>query len=163
MRYDRRIGDGEPPLYSTNYPLRIYVSLRAIAVSCIALFEPSSFTHHMLVEGEPFGALEAFTVMGTLGLFGLLDAIINDVLPRRYAFRRAAQHRHIGFLALAALQISFMLIIVARGYHGSALLAFGIDSAVSVWIAIYHVRHRYMAPRARAEEAARRWSDYSER
>ena len=160
MVFHRRRDDSLPPLYSTNYPLRIFVSLRAIVVGLIALFEVDSVNYTLLVAGEPPAAIITFALLIAFGLIGIFDAFINDVLPVRYFVRWMAEHRHLGFLALAAINVGFMFIVVSRGYQGTALLAYAIDALAAAWIAVYHVRHRYMAPRAAEKAWLERYSTH---
>lgn len=156
MIFRHRIGSDDPPLYSTNYPLRVFVSLRAIVVGCIAIFETNTVSHALLVTTGMPGLL-AMIVLVVMGVMGIIDAVINDVLPARYVLMFMARHRHLGFIALAAVEVGLMLIIVARGYFGTALLALALDATAAIWIAIYHVRHRYVVPRAKEREDREQW------
>lgn len=154
MTFYRRQDDrsSPPPLYSTNYPLRMFVCARAIVVALLALFEENSINHTLLVAGERWPAIATMLALIVVGALGVFDCVINDLAPPRMMIRWFAEHRHLGFLALAAIDIGFTFIVVGRGYEGVAMLTYILDATASIWIAIYHVRHRYVVPRkARSE------------
>jgi hypothetical protein len=148
---DRRL----PAVHSTNWPLRIYLCLASIAQAAIALAEPFSITNALFVAGETIGA-GSMWVLIFLSLLGLVDAVINDLLPPRYFHRKAVEHRHILFIAISAVYTAWVFIAMLRGYRGTPLIRYGIDGACAAWIAVYHVRHRFMEPRKREDQKCAR-------
>ena len=70
---------------------------------------------------------------------GLADIIINDLLPERWQLRFLLRHRHLGYIGIAALNLSYVF-AMARADSLTVLAArYLLDATFCTFVAWGHV------------------------
>lgn len=128
--------------------LRAYVSLSVGVTAAVAMLDPTS-QHRRAFEGD-LAALTVPAVIGMVALLlvataGVLDVVINDLLPERFTITSTHRHRHVVFMVMAIGQVALMW-QVARANPGDwppVLARYALDAAFAVGIAVCGVRDHY--------------------
>lgn len=79
--------------------LRVYTLLMCGLYSYTALVEPETLVYHV-AHADNFSTL-TMMAMTIFAVLGLVDLIVNDLLPDRYIIRRALRDRHLVNMGLA--------------------------------------------------------------
>lgn len=129
--------------------LRFYVSASVAVTAAIAGWDP--YSHHRFAMAEDgYGGLIAMSLLGLLALAGIVDVLINDVLPDRYSMRCTHRHRHVVFMLLAIGQVALVLALVKSGDLKPSAGRYVLDALMAAWIAVIGVFDH-----ARAERESR--------
>lgn len=92
---------------SSNCPSAVLYRLSMCSLGLvlwiIAEIEPRSMTAQF-ADSRAGGFLIAMT--GILGIIGMIDVLINDILPERFTWAYARTHRHFVLVALAFCYIA---------------------------------------------------------
>ena len=125
---------------------RLYVSLSIFLTTVTVLFgrsgeSPNAWREHM----DPTSAGFVWLLM-LLSVVTAVDAVINDMLPRRYCFSRAINNRHLLFIAMAIVETAILTISVGSGsfhvYHLRLALQIAVASALACFdLVVRHSRH----------------------
>ena len=119
---------------------RLSMCSLAIVLWLITILEPRSILA-LYASTAPASFMLAATAV--IGLIGVLDVLINDVLPDRFIWRLAERHRHFILVSLAFCYIAGMYISVAI-VRSNALNLFFTWNAVSLLsLAFSDARHRH--------------------
>lgn len=128
--------------------LRAYVSLSVGVTAAIAIFDPTS-QHREAFEGGA-SLLTAPGAVAMLALLlvataGVLDVVINDLLPERFTIDATHRHRHVVFMLMAIGQVGLMWQVVRAnpGDWPPVLARYALDAAFAVGIAVCGVRDHY--------------------
>jgi hypothetical protein len=121
--------------------------LFCLQILCIAFF---SFEHpgsvvHTLVHASGESTWFILAAMCFIAVAGLVDTVVNDLLPERYTFNQGLQVRHTLFMLLA---IGYALIMHAavQAEIYSAIPYFVTNIAFIIICAFGDVQRRYKPP-----------------
>ena len=125
---------------------RLYVILSILTNMLVIYFEPQSLGHLVLLKMDPAARLVLEFII-VLSLGGLVDVVVNDVLPSRFSFRFGARWRHLGFMALSISLASLMFLITAAYGNSGVNFVLGLDMAMAASIGVLapFSRHRWDA------------------
>lgn len=129
--------------------LRFYVSASVAVTAAIAGWDPYS-QHRFAMAEDGYGGLIAMSLLGLIALAGIVDVLINDVLPDRYSMRCTHRHRHVVFMLLAIGQVALVLALVKSGDLKPSASRYVLDAFMAAWIAVIGVLDH-----ARAERESR--------
>lgn len=87
--------------------LRIYLVMSTYVVSLISLASAHSLNANMIAAAGP-SALVVTWLLVLLASVALVDIIINDVLSDHWRLPWALAHRHLGYVGMAVLDLSFV-------------------------------------------------------
>lgn len=113
-------------LFRFNLIARCFALLCASITCYLGWFAPSSLTARVLEMSGATGQ-GVLAVMTAVALIGIADVIVNDLMPQKYALRRAARNRHSGFNLLGVL------------YVVMAVPGLQVDSAGAAGLVTYYV------------------------
>lgn len=91
-------------LFRFNVIARAFALLSAAITSYLGWLSPSSLTGRILSMGGEIGVL-ALVLLSLAAAVGLLDILINDMMPPRFTLRIVAQHRHSGYNLIGLLYL----------------------------------------------------------
>lgn len=115
-------------------PLRAYLCLRTLVVAAVSLGVADSLNGQFIdAAGQAGYAIVLLQV--TCALTGLLDIVINDLLPARYHMTWARNYRHIGYIALAIADCAYLLVMAKQGTFTLLALSYALDAAFAVVVA----------------------------
>ena len=102
------------PLYWLS---RLIVPLEVLFIVVgVSWFEPLSLTARALNASGPL-AWALLVVLGAFCAAAILDVVINDLMPPRFALRYAMRWRHLSFMGISLiLGMISVLIVVAQGF-----------------------------------------------
>lgn len=78
----------------------------------------------------------AFSFLLGVAALGLMDAVINDLLPAEYALHFTEKYRHFIFILLAGGQLSVLHAAVITHYVGFGGIRYALDASVAVLVAV---------------------------
>ena len=78
----------------------------------------------------------AFTFLLGVAALGLIDAVINDLLPAEYALHFTEKYRHFIFILLAGGQLSVLHAAVVTHFVGFTGMRYALDASVAVLVAV---------------------------
>jgi hypothetical protein len=116
-------------------PLRTYLCLRTLIVAAVSLFMEGSLNGRFIEQG----GTAAYTVVMLLVLcasVGLLDVLINDVLPAQYHMSWARGYRHIGYIGLAVGNTAFLLVMAKQDTVSLLALSYAVDATFASLVAV---------------------------
>ena len=120
---------------SSYLPLRIYLCLRTIIVAVVSLGIPGGLNGRLIAQGGAVAyAVVAFMVF--CAVVGLLDAIINDILPDRYALPWARNHRHFGYIGLSMGGCVFLFVMARNEAITLLALSYAVDALFAAGVAV---------------------------
>lgn len=126
---------------------RLYVALSAFATIVVIWWEPAALTHRLITQsGLPgwylVGALAA------LALFGVIDVVVNDMLPDRFRIRCAKRYRHLIYIALATglACMSYVFVAGDGGWFRPLVLPFWVDASFAALVAFLDLFQRHRRP-----------------
>lgn len=117
---------------------RIYLGGNAIITCCVGLTEGRSLIHMAAASSE--GGALIWLLMG-LGGAAILDAVINDLLPRRFHWRVALRQRHFILAAMAFCYVA-QLYVAFYNLGSSGLLMYYLWNAGMIMLAAYLDAHQ---------------------
>lgn len=124
--------------------LRFYVSASVAVTAAIAGWDPYS-QHRFAMAEDGYGGLVAMTLLATIALAGMVDVVINDVLPERYSLPWTHRHRHVVFMALAVGQVALIYALIRAGDLKPSAGRYLLDALMATGIAVQgvidHARH----------------------
>lgn len=97
--------------------LRMYMGGNAVVAWYSAMSEPSSM---IAKTTRTFDGTLLIWVLGIVGAAMVIDVIINDIMPRKYQWKKALKYRHYLFAALAASYVA-QLFAADMASHSSGL------------------------------------------
>ncbi len=97
-----------------SHMLRMYLCLSVALTEYVAIEEPYSLSHMAIVQAGPQGLAFAGALF-LLSIVGLLDLIINDILPDRFRMQWAWNTRHIIYM-LMALGLASVAVMIAKRF-----------------------------------------------
>lgn len=92
-----------PPGLRFHFIARVAVLLHPLAVAAFAWLAPDSLTARMLLGVGDFLPRVMLLAMTVVACLGVLDAVINDLLPARWTLPCVQRNRHLGYLVLGAI------------------------------------------------------------
>lgn len=93
------------PALRFHFIARVALLLHPLAVAAFAWLAPDSLTGRMLLGQGGQVAQLVMLAMAVLAVLGLLDAVINDLLPPRWTLPVVQRNRHLGYLVLGAILV----------------------------------------------------------
>ena len=105
---------------------RTILALNVLAGMAAPLFEPRSIAHAQLAGMGDMGDVVAWTVFA-LAVLLLLDAFVNDVLPKRFVLPTIAARVAI-MMAMAIGHASLLFVAVKDGDHSAVQLPLLLNS-----------------------------------
>lgn len=117
---------------------RIYMGGNAIVTWYIAMTDPRSLMHVVASTGEG-GALVWLLML--LGACAVVDAVINDVAPKRYHWRVALRQRHFILTAMAFCYMA-QLYVAFYSFRSTGLLLYYLWNAGVIMLAAFLDAHQ---------------------
>jgi predicted membrane channel-forming protein YqfA (hemolysin III family) len=117
---------------------RLYIALSVLAMNLATYLEPGA-----LAAPCTTGWVLAGILCG-LGLIGVLDVIINDLMPDRFTLPAVKEHRHLVYVGMALATLGMAYAIVRAEGWTSMLIVYGVDFAAALAVAPLDLfaRHR---------------------
>lgn len=116
-------------------PIRTYLCLRTLIVVVVSLFVEGPLNGKLVEQSGEAGFAVLFA-QAALAIIGLLDIIINDVLPDRFRIPTARFCRHYVYIGLALCNSAFLLVMAKNDTLTLLALSYVIDGIAAVWIAV---------------------------
>ena len=101
-----------PSALHFHFVARLAVLLHPLAVAAFAWLAPTSITGRMLLGTGAFYPRVILLAMTALALLGLLDAVVNDLLPERWSLHCMRRNRHLGYMLLGATMLMQVFAVV---------------------------------------------------
>lgn len=120
-------------------PLRLYLCLSTLVVSLISLASTTSLNATLIAAAGVSGLVVTW-ILAVFGMIGLADAIINDILPDRWQFPTAAYYRHLGFIAIASLNLAFILTMAKNNTITWLAARYLLDACFCTFVAYGHIK-----------------------
>lgn len=144
-----------PNSVTTSVLYRLSLFSLAIVIWAMTMLEPRSL---MAQFGTTTGAGMLSSVAGALGVIGVIDVIINDILPERFQWQAAKHHRHMILVALAFCYVA-QLYIAFTAFKSLELNVFYCWNATSLLsLALVDAHQRNPRPAKDRRNANRRFS-----
>lgn len=118
---------------------RLYLSLVLLASWYIGLTEPQSMIN--LIAQHPSGSLILYLMLA-VGLVGVADWAINDLLCERYSWQMAVNHRHFVFAAMAFCYVAQLFAAVNYVRSTGLLLYYLLNASVCMYLAMLDASQR---------------------
>lgn len=115
--------------------LRVYLCLRTLVVAIVSLGEPDSLNGR-LIEASGATSYIAIAVTVFCAVVGLLDVVVNDILPDDFHMRWARNHRHLGYIGLALGNCAFLLAIAKADTLSLLAISYFVDAVFAVHVAV---------------------------
>lgn len=96
-------------------------------------------------------ALFLYSVAVILLLLALLDAVVNDLLPKRFKAKRTLRWRYVIFIALAGTQLPWLYDALLDGRFNLGMLRYSLDVLVAAGVAVLDLKARYALAHAQHE------------
>lgn len=114
---------------------RTYLSLSVLVTAFVAILDPTSQHHKILMSGDHLVGSFMMWIMFCLALAALVDVAINDWLPDTWSLPWTHRHRHVFYMLMAASQLGLMLAIVQSGFIRPPLARYALDAIMAAAIA----------------------------
>lgn len=123
-------------LFRFNLIARSFALLSALTTCYLGWYSPSSLTARILDMGGGAGVL-VLVLMTVVGMAGLADVVVNDLMPDRFRLPRTERNRHTGYNLLGALYLVQAMPGLRLDAAGAAgLIAYYVGSGVLCgWLA----------------------------
>jgi hypothetical protein len=117
--------------------LKLYVCIASLVTAVHEVLQPAA------------GNIEygAYLLLGCVASVGLMDAIVNDILPERFTARFAAAWKHPIFFMLAGGQLSVIYADAIYDQLSWHHIRYAVDAAGAVMAAALDLRTRFTAAR----------------
>lgn len=124
-------GGPVPHILRMHVVARLAVLLHPLAVAGFAWLAPNSITGRMLLGAGDIVSVVVLVAMTIFSGLGLVDILINDLLPARWAIPCVQRNRHLGYLLLGAMllmQVFAILDDIPPG--GGVLIAYHLATGI---------------------------------
>lgn len=101
----------------------------------------------------PFAHLLAFGLLLSVAMVGLVDAVVNDMLPAHYEATWTATYRYFIFVALATGQLSVLHAYVVGEHISYSAIRYALDAAAAVSVAVLDIGLRRHHAKNRSAES----------
>lgn len=135
--------------YTALGALKLYVCLSAGITGWMGL-SPTMPMPHLL----------AFSLLLCVATVGLVDAVVNDIMPDHYEAAWTAEYRYFIFVVLATGQLSVLHATVVGEHEESTAIRYALDAAAAVLVAVldiglrrHHAKTRSADPSLPADPA----------
>ncbi len=125
---------------SAYWLTRLYLCVSVLVTVSIGFTVPSSLQQRIL--GEIDGGLVFLGIAGLMAFVGLLDTVVNDLLPDRFRINWTDRHR---LEIFAGLMACVACLAYMNGVHGAswALAArYGADTACAAFVCVFDTAAR---------------------
>jgi len=98
---------------------RLFLFALVFLTTVTAALDTTDYTYHMLHSSDVavYMILSTLTVLGVLGL---ADVIVNDILPEKYSFHVAKHQRQLIWMLIGITLMTFAYMILRSGYGWAA-------------------------------------------
>lgn len=107
-----------------------------------------AFQYTSMQDGQASAVYIAVLVFAALGV---LDAVVNDLMPSKYVAKRTLRWRYVIFVALAGAQLCWVYDAAVWGGFNLGMLRYALDVLVAVGVAVLDLRARYLLAHAQHE------------
>ena len=118
---------------------RIYVGGNAIVSWYVALTDPRSLMHAVTASDQ--GAMLIW-LLAVLGAAAVLDAVINDLAPRKFHWRVALRQRHFILTAMAFCYLAQLYLACIYNFRSTGLLMYYLWNAGMIMLAAFLDAHQ---------------------
>lgn len=133
-----------------SWGLRTYVCSSILATVVIAALDPGS-QHRGIMDEDGHGGVIAISLLALVTLLGLVDVLINDLMPHRFSLRCTHRHRHVIFMVLAIGQVA-MALVEARGDEmRPVMIRYLLDAFMALLVACMGVYGHYWETKRKDE------------
>lgn len=101
----------------------------------------------MAVSEDGFGGLIGITLLGVLALAGIVDVVVNDILPSRYSLKVAHRYRHVVFMLIAIGQVALVLALARAMDLKPSVGRYILDASMAAWLACIGVYDHFVNER----------------
>lgn len=124
---------------------RLYVALSSLTSIAVIAWEPEALTHRLITQSGPPGWwLVGF--LAVVAAVGIVDVVVNDMLPDRFHLRCAKRSRHLIYVALSMglMCLTYVFIAGGGGWWRALAMPFWIDAVFAALVAFLDLfqRHR---------------------
>lgn len=113
--------------------LRVYIGGNAVVTWYNAVSDPRSLVARLATNGD---GMPLVWFLGFCGILVVLDAIINDLLPKKYTWNKAVKNRHLFFGGLACCYVG-QLFVGVMSHQVMALLVYYVWNASIIMLASF--------------------------
>lgn len=118
--------------------LRLYLCCSTFVVNTITLTASASLNAQMASKAGQ-GAIIVTVLLLCCAAVALADLCINDVLPDSWNFRFALEHRHLGYVAIASLNLSFIFTMAKVDAITVLAARYLLDAVFCAFVAWAHI------------------------
>lgn len=118
--------------------LRLYLCCSTIVVNTITLGAAGSLNAQLTARAGA-GAVIVTWLLMFCALVALVDLFINDILPDSFNFRFASEHRHLGYVAIASLNLSFVFAMAKADAITMLAARYLLDAVFCTFVAWAHI------------------------
>lgn len=130
---------GTYPPHKAFLPLRLYLCFSTLVVSLISLASTESLNASLINRAGPSGYIVTW-ILVFFAVIGMIDAIINDILPDRWSFPTAAYYRHLGFIAIASMNLAFIMTMAKNNAITWLAARYLLDACFCTFVAYGHIK-----------------------
>lgn len=126
---------------------RMYVAASVLASVAVIWWEPHTLTHRLISQSGAAGWW-LVALLAVVAGAGIVDVIVNDILPDRFHLLCIKQRRHLLYIGLAMGEASlcFVFAMGEGGWWRALLLPFLLDAAVAALVAFLDLFQRHRQP-----------------
>jgi apolipoprotein N-acyltransferase len=128
---------------------RVYFGLAKLYV-CLSIVLSGTIAFEYIFK-DGYGSSVVYMTMVALVCLGVLDAVVNDMLPERFEARRTLRWRYVIFVALAGVQLSWIYSSAIEGHFNLGMLRYSLDVLVAAGVAVLDLHARFCLANARHE------------
>lgn len=118
--------------------LRLYLCLSTIVVNTITLAATTSLNAQLTARAGTSAVIVTWLLL-LCAFIALADVVINDVLPDSWNFRFASEHRHLGYVAVASLNLSFVFVMAKADSITVLAARYVLDAIFCAFVAWAHI------------------------
>lgn len=124
---------------------RLYVALSTLTTIAVIAWEPEALTHRLITQSGPPGWW-LVGILAAVAIVGIVDVVVNDMLPDRFHLRCAKRSRHLIYVALSMglMCLTYVFIAGGGGWWRALAMPFWIDASFAALVAFLDLfqRHR---------------------
>lgn len=121
---------------------RIYLSLDVLTTVFITLFSAFSLNRIAFTSLSGDFGFVGVGLLAVFGVLGLLDAIINDVLPDRYHIHWARHNRWWIFMGMALVFVTFIYVNATNHLLTALLVRYLLSASGAICLAAFDLMER---------------------